>query len=107
MANLVNAILSADFDLVKTLVEQGADVHYNNSKPILAAFKIQDKTKIEPIVKFLVEQGASVDGSSLPFEDSPFTLARRLGLTDLFKWLDENRDTYFNKIIEAYKNRPI
>ena len=66
----------------------------------MATFKIQDKTKIEPIVKFLVENGASVDGSCLPFEDSPLALARRLGLTDLFKWLDENRHT-------QYKNRPI
>jgi hypothetical protein len=106
MTSLINAILSADTNLVLSLLEQGADVNYNFGKPMLAAFKIQDKSKIEPIVKILVAHGASVDGG-LPFDDSPLSLARQLGLSDLFKWMDENRYMVVKKMISDYIHRPV
>ena len=92
MSTLIKAIISENIDRVLSEIEQGADVNYNFGNPMLSAFNIQDKSKIEPIVKILVAHGASA-GGGLPFDDSPFSIAHQLGLSDLFKWMNENRYT--------------
>ena len=106
MATLIRAILNADIDTIKTLVKQGADVNEKFGKPMRDVFKIQDANKITPIVKFLVENGASVNGG-LPFDDSPLSLARQRSLPELVKWMSENANMAVDKMISEYINRPV
>ena len=52
----IEATKAGDLEKVKTLVEQGADIHVNND----FAFRLASQNGHLKVVKYLVEQGADI-----------------------------------------------
>lgn len=67
---LMDAIIERDYDLVKLLIELGADVNLNNGAPLSNAIKYCKSKKSIKILKLLYKSGASNESYEYESEDS-------------------------------------
>jgi ankyrin repeat protein len=80
-SDLTKAVKKADLDLVKKLIEQGADIHFNNDRALRSA----SLNGHLHIVKYLVNKGANIH----IYDDEALGDASVNGHLDIVKYLIE------------------
>lgn len=99
---IVIAVATGNLDIIKYLVEHGADIHIAHDFPLREA---SERGYLD-IVKYLVEKGANIN--DVDIYTKPLSLASENGHLDVIKYLVENgadiraRDDEAIKFADAY-----